>query len=194
MVHLFHQRCGRMSAPQFWPASDRATPRLAHFRIVVLCRLIPPAVAVVGILIAAAGKALAHPKAPVPDAQAQEYRDALAVLEKNPTHTAANLAAGRYLCFVKGDWGRGLPMLALGSDAELKAVSTLELQGTDSVIEQLTVADAWWALAKTKEGSERNALRIRAGLLVSSGRGEAARRTCPSKDRKAAGRAGGTRR
>ncbi len=30
----------------------------------------------------------------------------------------ANLVVGRYLCFTKGDWKKGLPLLALGSDAD----------------------------------------------------------------------------
>ena len=59
----------------------------------------------------------------------QEYRDALVVLENDPTNPAANLAAGRHLCLVQGDWDRGLPMLALGSDAELKAAATKDLAG-----------------------------------------------------------------
>jgi hypothetical protein len=53
----------------------------------------------------------------------QGYRDALAVLKDKPTDPAANLTAGSYLCFVKGDWDRGVPMLALGSDAKLQAVA-----------------------------------------------------------------------
>jgi hypothetical protein len=44
----------------------------------------------------------------------QAYRDALAVLNDKPVDPAANLAAGSYLCFVKGDWEQGVPMLALG--------------------------------------------------------------------------------
>ncbi len=37
-------------------------------------------------------------------AASQEYRQALAVMENDPAEPAANLAAGRYLCLVKGDW------------------------------------------------------------------------------------------
>ena len=58
---------------------------------------------------------------------AQEYREALAVMQDDPVEPAANLTAGRYLCFVAGDWEQGVPYLALGSDAGLKAVA---LQGT----------------------------------------------------------------
>jgi hypothetical protein len=94
----------------------------------------------------------------------QEYRDALAVLEKDPTDPAANLAAGRHLCFVKGDWDGGVPMLALGSDAELKAAATKDLGGAKSADEEAALGDAWWALAEKLPGPERDTLRLRAGF------------------------------
>ncbi|TVS20851.1 MAG: hypothetical protein EA424_01875 [Planctomycetaceae bacterium] len=92
----------------------------------------------------------------------QRYRDALAVMEDDPTDPAANLAAGRYLCLVKSDWDRGVAMLALGSDEPLKAVAVLELQGAESAEEQAAIGDAWWDVAETKEGDERDILRLRA--------------------------------
>jgi hypothetical protein len=94
----------------------------------------------------------------------QEYRAAWVVLDKNPTEPAANLAAGRYLCFVKGDWDRGVPMLALGSDAKLKDVAVKDLRGANSAEEQASIGDAWWELAETQQGSERDLLRLRAGF------------------------------
>ncbi len=94
---------------------------------------------------------------------AQEYRQALAVMEKEPVEPAANLTAGRYLCFVVGDWDRGVPYLALGSDPGLKAVALQELRGAASADAQAAIGDMWWALGETKRGSERDALLLRAG-------------------------------
>ncbi len=94
----------------------------------------------------------------------QEYRDAMALLEKEPTDPAANLAVGRHLCLVKDDWERGVPMLALGSDAELKAVATKDLGGANSAEEQAALGDAWWALAEKTQGPERDTLRLLAGF------------------------------
>jgi hypothetical protein len=48
-------------------------------------------------------------------------------LKNQPDDPAANLAAGRFLCLMKGDWDRGLVMLAKGSDPILKAVATRDL-------------------------------------------------------------------
>jgi len=94
----------------------------------------------------------------------EDYRKALSVLDDKPTDPAANLAAGRHLCFVKGNWERGVPMLALGSDAVLKAAAIKDLREADSADEQAAIGDAWWDLAETKQGEERDMLRLRAGF------------------------------
>jgi formylglycine-generating enzyme required for sulfatase activity len=95
---------------------------------------------------------------------AQVYRDALAVMDDDPIEPQANLTAGRYLCFVKGDWVKGVPYLALGSDAELKTVAVMELRKTSTAEGQVGIGDAWWAVAETRQGTERDSLRLRAGF------------------------------
>jgi formylglycine-generating enzyme required for sulfatase activity len=65
---------------------------------------------------------------------------------------------------VKGDWKRGVPMLALGSDAALKAAAIKDLRGATKAEEQAAIGDAWWDLAETKQGEERDMLRLRAGF------------------------------
>jgi formylglycine-generating enzyme required for sulfatase activity len=94
----------------------------------------------------------------------EDYRKALSVLENEPTDPEGNLAAGRHPCFVKGNWDRGVPMLALGSDAALKAAAIKDLRGADSADEQAAIGDAWWDVAETKQGEERDTLRLRAGF------------------------------
>ena len=85
-------------------------------------------------------------------------------MDDNPTEPAANLAAGCYLCFVKGNWNRGVAMLALGSDEPLKAVALMELRGAASADEQAAIGDAWWDVAEARQGDERDTLRLRAGF------------------------------
>ncbi|MCU0874749.1 MAG: hypothetical protein MUE50_20655, partial [Pirellulaceae bacterium] len=94
--------------------------------------------------------------------ESQGYREALVVLDNAPTDPAANLAAGRYQCFVKGDWEQGLPLLALGSDTELNALAIQELRGTSAAEEQVALGDAWWARAETSPEAEQDNLRRRA--------------------------------
>jgi hypothetical protein len=73
-------------------------------------------------------------------------------LKSTPDDPAANLAVGRFLCFTKGDWPRGLPLLAKGSDAALKAAAQADIAEPSEASEQVLVADKWWDLA-TKEPS-----------------------------------------
>ena len=58
----------------------------------------------------------------------EELREAQATLAKDPKDPQANLVVGRYLCFTKGDWKKGLPLLALGSDETLKGLAEQELE------------------------------------------------------------------
>ena len=71
-------------------------------------------------------------------------------LEKNPTDPQANLAVGKHLCFVKGDWEQGVPMLALCGDAGLKAAAEKDIAADkDSKAQGSSSAgDAWWDLAE----------------------------------------------
>jgi hypothetical protein len=55
-------------------------------------------------------------------------------------------------------------MLALGSDAALKAAAIKDLRGANSADEQAAIGDAWWDLAEAKQGEERGTLRLRAGF------------------------------
>jgi hypothetical protein len=91
-----------------------------------------------------------------------EVKKSSAQLEKEPTDPAANLAVGKYTCFVKGDWDKGLPMLALGSDEKFKALATQELQGVASSAGQAKLGDEWWSLAEKQDGTAKNQLEGRA--------------------------------
>ena len=50
---------------------------------------------------------------------------AVAALERTPDHPEASLVAGSWYCFIGGDWEKGLPWLAGGSDATLSAPKLL---------------------------------------------------------------------
>lgn len=83
-------------------------------------------------------------------------KKALAVLASDSNNTAAYLTAGRFLCLAKGDWAKGLPMLANGSDKPLKRAADKELQNPTASNEQVELGDAWWDLsAKEPEPARR---------------------------------------
>ncbi len=92
----------------------------------------------------------------------REMKEAEAVLDKKPDDALANLTVGKYCCFQKGDWEKGLPMLALGQDETLKAVAIQEISGVTKADDQAKVGDAWWDLAEKAQGRMQATLRGRA--------------------------------
>ncbi|MBC8872574.1 MAG: hypothetical protein H8E44_24330 [Planctomycetes bacterium] len=90
-------------------------------------------------------------------------RKVLATLENDPADADANQVAGEYSCFVKGDWKKGIPMLALGSDEALKVLAQKELKGAGSPEEQAELGDGWWDMAQTRQGGQRETLLLHAG-------------------------------
>jgi formylglycine-generating enzyme required for sulfatase activity len=82
----------------------------------------------------------------------ETIQDPLVVLEERPLDPAANLAIGKYHCFFRSDWKRGVPMLALGSDAALKELAALELAERPDLIR---VGDGWWELGAKEVVSTR---------------------------------------
>ena len=98
-------------------------------------------------------------------ALAKQYaavRGAFETLETKPDDPAANATAGKYLCFVKGGWTRGLAMLVKGNDKSLKDLASREQRGADTLAEQLAVADAWWDVAEAQPSHTRSEVRIHA--------------------------------
>jgi hypothetical protein len=83
-------------------------------------------------------------------------------LEKNPTDPQANLVVGKHLCFVKGDWEQGVPMLALCGDAGFKAAAEKDIAADKDSKAKLSAADAWWDLAEKEEGLMRQQMQQRA--------------------------------
>ncbi len=93
-----------------------------------------------------------------------EYRKAepaFRKLESAPDDPAANRDAGTYLCLAKGNWETGLPHLAKGDDAALKALAVAELATPAGAADRLALADGWHqALSKlTGHARERAAAR-----------------------------------
>jgi serine/threonine protein kinase len=80
------------------------------------------------------------------------YEKAMQKLAADGTDRGANLAAGRYECFVLGDWDAGLAKLAASSDADLQALAAKELAAPSAPEQQVGVADGWWDLAEGEAG------------------------------------------
>lgn len=58
----------------------------------------------------------------------EAVEEARSKLDRDAADAAANAAVGRYLCFSRGDWELGLPLLARGSESQLKTLGEVTLQ------------------------------------------------------------------
>jgi hypothetical protein len=84
-----------------------------------------------------------------------DVTEATAKLRENPGDAEANLAAGQYLCFVKGDWERGIPHLSRGREERLKVLAAEELKSPTEPQACLALADHWWDYAQEQDISAR---------------------------------------
>jgi hypothetical protein len=83
---------------------------------------------------------------------AKEYnaaQNAEQVLAGNPDERNACRTLGNYLCLVKQDWERGLPLLAKGAGGKLQALAEREAIPPADVAEQMDFADDWLAFSKS---------------------------------------------
>jgi hypothetical protein len=92
---------------------------------------------------------------------AKKALDLLAAGHQDPE---ANLLAGKFLCFMKGDWRKGLPLLALGSDVNLRSLAEQTAGKPDQAEKQAELADAWWELSEGEQGVARQHIRQYAAL------------------------------
>ena len=87
---------------------------------------------------------------------------AMETLSGDPDNAAANLAVGQWYCFAKGNWEKGLPMLAKGSDPDLAAIAKQDLAAPAKSSDQMDLGDAWWNLAQKQSAASRSAVLLRA--------------------------------
>ena len=83
-------------------------------------------------------------------------KDAL-TLATRPADPEASLAMGKYLCYHKDDWLKGLPLLAAGSDADLAALAQKDWANPREPKEQADVGLAWWDRAEKETGAVQRA-------------------------------------
>jgi len=79
--------------------------------------------------------------------EAAKAAPAIEKVGKSADDQQANLAAGRFYCFWRGDWEKGLPLLAKSADDGLRAVAQEELAASVDPAVQFGVANTWWDMA-----------------------------------------------
>lgn len=91
-----------------------------------------------------------------------EYTKSLARLKPDPADSEASLEVGRFLCFMKGNWDQGLPILAAGSDPALKSLAAREISGAADVQSQIALGDGWWDSSEKAVGVAKTQTRLHA--------------------------------
>ncbi|TWU60946.1 DUF1559 domain-containing protein [Crateriforma conspicua] len=102
----------------------------------------------------------------------QRYADAaeqLARFRQDDSDGDAASSVGRFLCFIKGDWQTGLPLLTQGGIEALQTAAQRDLQGAANVGEQVALGDMWWELGqRAKAGVYKQGALDRAGFWYES--------------------------
>jgi hypothetical protein len=99
--------------------------------------------------------------------QWEAAEDAKETLAKTPDDPDANLAVGRYLCFVKGDWPAGFAHLAKGSDAVLKDLGAKSSADPQDAAGQAELGEAWAKAADAAKSKAKAELQAGARYWLS---------------------------
>lgn len=83
-------------------------------------------------------------------------------LSKDPKDAEASVVIGKYQAFYKGDWEKGLPLLAQGANAELRKLAALDLAKPGEAAAQVQLADGWVSTAKQVPEAEKVQILLRA--------------------------------
>jgi hypothetical protein len=92
-------------------------------------------------------------------AEADQAEKALA---DHPDDPQLNLVVGKYYCFGKRNWDRGLPLLAKGAQATLKTLAEAEKADPASAAQMLALGDQWYDAAKAVPPDIRRFVQARA--------------------------------
>lgn len=98
----------------------------------------------------------------------QAYQIVQTKLLEKPDDPDANLAVGRYLCFFKGDWAKGLPHLAKGRDPMIAAAAKSDIAMPEQAEAQAASGALWWDTAEKQSGRVKEAMQQRASFWYES--------------------------
>lgn len=81
------------------------------------------------------------------------------VLSTRPSDPEASQIAGIYQCFFQRDWKKGIHLLGVASDAELRKLSKADAADKPDA---LAVGDGWWNFSEQLDGWPKESVRCRA--------------------------------
>jgi hypothetical protein len=88
----------------------------------------------------------------------EKIKPDLETLKSKPDDPDANARVGRSFCLFTGDWEKGLPLLAKGSDKKLQALAEKEMAVTNEPAAQAALGDGWYDLAEAEDGAPKTQL------------------------------------
>lgn len=92
----------------------------------------------------------------------EAFRAAEARLGSNPEDPAAQSTVGRWHCFFKGLWEKGLPALARGQPEELASLAQADLQSPTDPKAQFLLAERWLKYAEAESEESKGHIQLRA--------------------------------
>ena len=104
----------------------------------------------------------AHKKETFGHARSDQVANAIYVLLSTPNDKAANLTAGRAFCLSLNRFDLGLPMLADGTEGDLKKAGQLELTNPQQPAAQKALGDLWYSIGHHVSSAEHLAAWARA--------------------------------
>jgi hypothetical protein len=102
----------------------------------------------------------------------EPIQDAVRLLADKPTDPEANLALGKFYALHKGDWDRGLALLAHGNDAQLQALAQADLATPGNAAAAVELANRYKAQAASESGAAQINLLCRARYWYMQGVGK----------------------
>jgi hypothetical protein len=96
-------------------------------------------------------------------AEYERTKGAFQKLATSADDPAANLTVGKFYCFYKGDWSKGIPLLLKGGDAKLKALAEAEASVPEDGQKRKDLADAWWDWSEAQASGTKTKAREHAG-------------------------------
>ena len=91
-----------------------------------------------------------------------EAKAARETLETKSDDKEANLTWGKFVCAIKGQWDKGLPMLEKSGDEKWAPAAKMDLDKPANGDAQVKAGDNWWAMADPEQGIARQHLKARA--------------------------------
>ena len=80
---------------------------------------------------------------------------AQARLKTQPSDPQDNLHVGSYMCFVRGEWSRGLDFLSQCSEVEIRRIAFMDQSNSKNLEHEVRLAMAWRSIASKQRGIAR---------------------------------------